>query len=273
MTSRLLAFCIVIAFICSPVQSQAGLFDELKKDFEKLGDSLESSVGDLTKWGNEQFSNRSGGTNSLAPTETNQNNLKVYSGENRTQAYVLEGTLYGAAAAGAVACGINLLSNKNCLKGAGKYVLGGAAVGALGGYLVASREEKARIEAEELDSKIDKARIELAEATVATEAARELTYQRTVEISRLKKEAAKSSSAKSSLRKELNEARGDVESMRKSSKRMRDEIRVIEANRKSENDRGKRDEYAQIISELEDQRDELDDQIDTLDGVVEAATV
>lgn len=222
----------------------------------------------------EQSGDPEDGTDSAASKDAYQRNLQVYSGENRTEGYIIEGTLYGATLAAIDACGIDLLINtKQCLENAGKNMLVGLTAGAISGYLVATQEEKNRLKAEELQSDIDKARIELAEAIVATEAAQKLTSQRRAELDRLRRDATSNENAKIALEQELKDARGDLESMRKSSIRMNEQIVRIEADREKEANRANRDEFDSTIRELKDQREELDSQIDILDGAVAGTTV
>ena len=128
--------------------------------------------------------------------KTNQKNLKVYSGEDRTGQYVLEGTIYGAAAAGIAACSANLLRNRGCLDGPANTPSAVAAVGAFGAIWSPVPREKKRKEAEEIQTDLDKARLELAEATVATEAATDLVAQRKGELARLRGAAADNADTK-----------------------------------------------------------------------------
>lgn len=269
MVAKLISRGAVLVFLVGASAARAGVWDTVKD----IGKDVRQGVGQVVEKGKQVITGDN--TQQLASKEgANQNNLKVYSGENRTGQYMLEGTMWGAGMAAAAKCGSNvILNDKKCSKDVGKFALGGAAVGAFGGYLVANAEEKKRIEAEQIQTDVDRANVDLAEATVATEAARDLAQLRAGELSRLKAEAKKDSRKAGELRGEVAEAKADLKSMRISSGKIKDQIAKIEADRARESDPDNKEKYKEILKELRAQSKVLDEQIDIMDGALADITV
>lgn len=224
---------------------------------------LDSEIDDLMK-GLEQTVKASVSDSLLAAVSKPdaRDNLQTYA---REKEYSSRSAVLTAGAVLAANCKHNRNSDDNCLKNVEVVVPAGLAIGAVGGWIVASKQNSYSNDKQAVSSQLEAAQRELAEAKSAGLSAKLLVDSRVSELKEVQKEAAAGRASQKKVSATLAAAKQDENSLRKSITRLRDgNIVLKEQNKQRKGSSPEAAKLNELYITLNRERALLDEQLSLL---------